>query len=83
MTGAVPFQIVTRDIVSMEGIIIIAYIIGIFAIGIGASRRLSDFKDFVNTDSRLGIVLLTSTTLGANWGGLVLLGLPAFAYQDI
>jgi Na+/proline symporter len=67
----------------MEGLIIIAYTIGIFAIGICASRRISDFKDFVNTDSRLGIVLRASMTLGANWGGLVLLGLPAFAYQDM
>jgi SSS family solute:Na+ symporter len=83
MTGLLPFQVATRGLYSVEALIVIAYTAGIFAIGIGASRKVGDFKDYVNTDSRLGIVLLTSTTLGANWGGLVLLGLPALAYGDM
>lgn len=83
MTTAIPLQIAERGLVSTEGIIVIGYTIGIFAIGIWAARKITDFRDFVNTDSRLGLVLLTATTLGANWGGLVLLGLPAFAYQDM
>lgn len=83
MTELLPLQVGTRGLLSVEALIVIAYTIGIFAIGIGASRKIDDFKDYVNTDSRLGIVLLTSTTLGANWGGLVLLGLPAMAYGDM
>lgn len=83
MIESLPLQVSTRGLFSVEALIVIAYTVGIFVIGIGASRKVGDFKDYVNTDSRLGIVLLTSTTLGANWGGLVLLGLPAFAYGDM
>lgn len=78
-----PLQIDPRSLLSIEGIIVIVYTLGIFGIGIWASRKITDFRDYVNTSSRLGIILLTATTLGANWGGLVLLGLPAFAYQDM
>ena len=83
MSAISPLQIGARGLLSIEGIIVISYTVGIFAIGIWASRRVTDFRDYVNTNSRLGIVLLTATTLGANWGGLVLLGLPAMAYQDM
>jgi len=83
MTSELLLQIAQRGLLSVEGLIIIVYTLGIFGIGIWASRKITDFRDFVNTKSKLGIVLLTATTLGANWGGLVLLGLPAFAYQDM
>jgi SSS family solute:Na+ symporter len=72
-----------KSIVSTEGIIVIAYLIGIFGVGIYGARRTKSFRDYFSTSNRLGLAILAGTVLATQWGGVTLLGIAGFAYQHL
>lgn len=74
---------VVDEFLTTEGIIVLVYIIGIFLIGLLGARRTKNFRDYVTTSSSLGLVLLAGTTLATQWGGITLLGIVGFGYQDL
>jgi len=57
-----------------EGIIVIAYLIGIFGIGLYGARQTASFQDYFSTSGRLGLAILAGTVLATQWGGVTLLG---------
>lgn len=68
---------------SVEGIIVIIYLIGIFGVGIWGARKTKNFRDYFSTSSQLGMVVLAGTVLATQWGGVTLLGIAGFAYQHL
>jgi SSS family solute:Na+ symporter len=73
----------SEHIFSTTGIIVIAYIIAIFGIGILGARRTQNFADYFSTSGGLGMVILAGTVLATQWGGVTLLGIAGFAYQHL
>jgi len=66
-----------------EGIIVVAYLIGIFGIGLYGARQTASFQDYFSTSGRLGLAILAGTVLATQWGGVTLLGIAGFAYQHL
>jgi SSS family solute:Na+ symporter len=75
--------VVLQSLFSTEGYIVIAYLIAIFAIGILGARQTTSFRDYFSTSSSLGLIFLVGTVLATQWGGVTLLGIVGFGYQDI
>ena len=73
----------SEHIFSAMGIIVIAYIIAIFGIGILGARRTQNFADYFSTSGGLGMVILAGTVLATQWGSVTLLGIAGFAYQHL
>jgi len=66
-----------------EGIIVVAYLLGIFAIGLYGARQTASFRDYFSTSGRLGMMILAGTVLATQWGGVTLLGIAGFSYQHL
>lgn len=86
MAGASPITETTfplQSLFSTEGYIVIAYLLGIFAVGVWGARRTTSFRDYFSTSSSLGLIILIGTVLATQWGGVTLLGIVGYGYQDI
>lgn len=66
---------------SMQAIIVVAYLLIIFFIGLWAARFVKTTDDFLLAGRRLGWILATAALAATHFGGGFVIGTGAWAYQ--
>ena len=68
---------------TVGNIIVLVYLIVIFAIGVYAKKFTKNFNDYILGGGKTGIVLLAGTVIATLWGGVTFLGIAGYSYTSL